>query len=205
MTERFVALTDAEAELTVLRSRFLALSRAIENEEHAAEILTALRKKYYDATHVCYAYVADEAGITAKSSDDGEPASTAGAPIMSVLSGGAYRKSLIAVVRWFGGTKLGVGGLIKAYSDAAALVADRAKKLEYVLSEVCEAEVGYEMIGKIGNAVAAHGGRIINAEYVCGAKLTIAYPKSSGLLGALIDLTRGKTEFIPRGERYEIY
>lgn len=201
----FVTLTDAEAELTVLRSRFLALARHIESEDDAAAIISALRKKYYDATHVCYAYVADTAGNVCKSSDDGEPSSTAGAPIMAVLNGGAYRQSLLAVVRWFGGTKLGVGGLIKAYGDAAAAAVNGARKLTYVYSSVYETTVGYESLGKIRNAVAAGGGKITDTSFGDGATLTIAFPADAGLLASLTDLTRGRTEFIPRGQRYEVY
>ena len=201
----YVTLTYAESELTVMRSRFLALTYHIESEEDAAAKLAALRKKYYDATHVCYAYVADECGNVSKFSDDGEPASTAGAPIMGVLLGGAYRKTLVAVVRWFGGTKLGVGGLVKAYTDSAAAVCEKAGKETYVFSSVYELTVGYETLGKIKSAVIAGGGKIIDTQYADGAKLTIAFPATSGLIGALTDLTRGKTEFIPRGQKYEVY
>lgn len=201
----YVTLTDAEAELTVLRSRFLALARHVESEEEAAAILAALRKNYYDATHVCYAYIADTAGNVCKSSDDGEPSSTAGAPIMAVLGGGAYRQSLVAVVRWFGGTKLGVGGLIKAYGDAAAAAVAGSRKLTYVYSSVYETTVGYETLGKIKNAVAAGGGKITDTSFGDGATLTIAFPAGAGLLAALTDLTRGRSEFIPRGQKYEVY
>lgn len=205
MPREYVTLCAAESELIVLRSRFLAIACHIDSEEDAAEKLAALRKKYYDATHVCYAYVADASGFTCKSSDDGEPASTAGAPIMNVICGGAYRFTLIAVVRWFGGTKLGVGGLIKAYTDAAAAVCEKAEKQTYVLSSLYEAEVGYETLDKIKNAVITGGGKISDIQYGDAARLTIALPEESGLIGALTDLTRGKTKFIPRGQKYEFY
>ena len=88
MTDRYVTLSDSFAEIVILRSRFLAYVYHVESEEECAEKLAALRKKYYDATHVCYAYCADIEGRTIRFSDDGEPSSTAGAPILSVISKG---------------------------------------------------------------------------------------------------------------------
>ncbi|MBQ7227873.1 MAG: YigZ family protein [Clostridia bacterium] len=201
----YVTLTNSTAEIVVLRSRFISYVYHIESEEEASEILTALRKKYYDATHVCYAYVADVAGNVTKSSDDGEPSSTAGAPILSVINGGGYRQVLIAVVRYFGGTKLGVGGLVKTYTDSAIAAVNASEKITYTLSEVYSAETDYNTFGKISNAVTRNGGRITDIEYSDKVRFTLAYPTPGNVLKELINLTGGKTEFINRGNRYEIY
>lgn len=201
----FVTLTDAQAEIVVLRSRFLSFVYHIESEEEGAERLAELRKRYFDATHVCYAYVADIAGNVCKSSDDGEPASTAGAPILSVLTGGGYKQAMIAVVRYFGGTKLGVGGLVRTYTDAALAAVEKAEKRTLVMSDVYDAEVSYQLFGKIKNTVANRGGKITNIEYGNGVRFTVAIPATCDVLGELIDITGGKTNFIHRGNRYEIY
>ena len=201
----YVTLTDASAELTVLRSRFLSFVYHIEGEEEAAEKLAALRRKYYDATHVCYAYVADERGVTSRFSDDGEPSSTAGAPIMSVIAGGEYKKVLVAVVRYFGGTKLGVGGLVKAYTDAAAAAVANASRRTMVYCELYEAETDYNTFGKIRRAAERGGGRITDIGYGDRVRFVIAFPAGDNLLSALVDLTGAKTEFIKRGYRYEDY
>lgn len=198
-------ISDSQAEIVVLRSRFIAYAYHIESEEEAAEKLAALRKKHYDATHVCYAYVADISGNVSKSSDDGEPASTAGAPILSVITGGGYKQALIAVVRYFGGTKLGVGGLVKTYTDAALAAVERAEKRTLVLSEVCETEVSYSFLGKIKSTIAASGGKITDIEYGDGVRITFAYPDSGNLLEALTNLSGGKINIIKRGKSYESY
>ncbi len=204
MTKEYVTLTDAYAETVILRSRFLAYLYHIESEEEAAEKLAALRKKHYDATHVCYAYCADTEGHTVKFSDDGEPSSTAGAPIHSVISKGGYRQVLIAVVRYFGGTKLGVGGLVRAYTEAAIAATDNAKKQKYVLSNVYSAESDYNSYGRICASVAAEA-KITVTEYGDTVKFLISVPSGSGIMKKLTDVTFGKIDFIERGEKYEIY
>lgn len=201
MTEEYVTLTDAFAEIVILRSRFLAYLYHIESEEEAADRLAALRKKHYDATHVCYAYCADPEGHTVKFSDDGEPSSTAGAPILSVINKGGYRQVLIAVVRYFGGTKLGAGGLVRAYTDAATKATENAVKQKRVLCKVYSAEADYNAYGRI----CAAGGKITVTEYGDTVKFDISVPKGSGLLKTLTDVTSGKIDFIERGEKYEIY
>ncbi len=200
----FTTLTDSHAEIVVQRSRFIAFVYHIESESEAAEILASLRKKYYDSTHVCYAYVADVDGNVTKSSDDGEPSGTAGSPILSVISGGEYRQTLIAVVRYFGGTKLGVGGLVKAYTDAANAAVRASEKRLNVLSRIYSATVDYNLFRKISGAVTRAGGKITDTVYGEKVDFSFALPSTVDIV-ALTDLTGGKTEFFNRGYRYEIY
>lgn len=201
----YVTLTDASAERTVLRSVFRAFVFHIESEEEAAEKLAALRKEYHDATHVCYAYVADTAGNVTKSSDDGEPSGSAGAPILAVLAGGGYRQVLLAVVRYFGGTKLGVGGLVKAYTDVAVAATERAGKRRMIESECYEGNTDYNTFGKIERAAKKGGGKITVLAYADSVRFELAFPEGTGLYEELRDVTAGKTEFIRRGQKYEIY
>ena len=205
MTESYVTLTDAFAEIVILRSRFLAYVYHCESEEECTERLAALRKKHYDATHVCYAYCVDIEGRTVRFSDDGEPSSTAGAPILSVINKGGLRQVLIAVVRYFGGTKLGAGGLVRAYTEAATAGVSNAKEINMRLCSVWAAETDYNMYARINAAVPRMGGKIVTISYGETVAFEAVFPAGTDRTEALTDLTGGKTEFIKRGDRYEIY
>ena len=108
-------------------SRFLAFAYPVANEEQIRERVDALRKKYFDATHHCYAWRLGPAGDSIRAVDDGEPSSTAGRPILGQMLSREVTDVLIVVVRYFGGTKLGVPGLIEAYKRSAALVLENAE------------------------------------------------------------------------------
>lgn len=112
-------------EIVVKKSRFIAISETIDDRGQVKDVIALLKEKYRDATHVCYAYIADESGDDFGYDDDGEPSGTAGKPIYSALNSVGARKSLIVVVRYFGGVKLGAGGLVRAYRQSASeLIAD---------------------------------------------------------------------------------
>jgi uncharacterized YigZ family protein len=117
----------AEASVRERASRFLALAWPVESEERVRELLEPLRKKYYDATHHCYAW---RIGDQERANDDGEPAGTAGRPILGQILSRGLTNVLVVVVRWFGGTKLGVPGLIAAYREAARDVLAAAEVVE---------------------------------------------------------------------------
>ena len=108
---------DATAEIVVNKSKFIAFAIKTNDEQSLQNSLKRLRKTYYDATHVCYAAVWDDDGNSVRSSDDGEPSGTAGMPILAVINGRNLRRVTVTVVRYFGGTKLGTGGLTRAYGS----------------------------------------------------------------------------------------
>ena len=111
----------ATAEYTEKRSKFIATMLPVKSEEEAAQEIDKIRKKYNDARHNCYAYIVyDEDGVSVieRSSDDGEPSGTAGRPMLDVISGHGIRDVLVVVTRYFGGVKLGPGGLVRAYQTA---------------------------------------------------------------------------------------
>lgn len=105
-------------EIVEKKSRFIATVRRIENEEEALSFVAQMRKKYWDARHNCYAFVAGDNHQLARCSDDGEPAGTAGRPILDVLLGEDVHNAAVVVTRYFGGTLLGTGGLVRAYQGA---------------------------------------------------------------------------------------
>lgn len=125
------AFGEAIAEQTIEKSRFIAYVSHIEGEEDAKAFLARVRAEHPLATHVCYGYVADALGNEQRFSDAGEPQGTAGLPILGVLKAQGLFQTAIAVVRYFGGIKLGAGGLTRAYSSSAALGLASAEICEY--------------------------------------------------------------------------
>ena len=115
-----VCVNEGKYELVIKRSTFIALSKHIENREQAKSFVESLKAEHRAARHVCYAYIADEKGDDFGYDDNGEPSGTAGKPIYSALESAGARKTCIAVVRFFGGIKLGAGGLTRAYRQSAA-------------------------------------------------------------------------------------
>lgn len=121
---RFTVCGESKAEITVERSRFLAVAAGVTDEKQAAEFVAGVAKRFYDATHNCYAFSASGAK---RFSDDGEPSGTAGKPILNVIEQKKLVNTAVVVTRYFGGVKLGAGGLVRAYSNAAAAALDRAE------------------------------------------------------------------------------
>lgn len=132
-------------------SRFLAFAFPVRSREDVKEILLELKKKYYDATHHCYAYILGADGAVFRMNDDGEPSSTAGKPIYGQLLSKNLKNVLIVVVRYFGGTKLGVSGLIKAYRNAAAECLDNALIIEKKVRSVFSLSFPYEKMNVVMN------------------------------------------------------
>ena len=110
---------NSENELIINRSKFIGKTFKIENEEDAKKIIKSLRNEYGDATHVCYAYKTKE---ISRFNDDGEPSGTAGMPILNVINRNELNNVLIVIIRYFGGIKLGAGGLVRAYTNCSSSV-----------------------------------------------------------------------------------
>lgn len=143
MQEFLTIKHNIEAELVEKKSKFIANLFYIENQKQAEDIIKQTKKKYYDARHNCIAYrVIDEDSIIEKSSDDGEPSGTAGAPMLNILQKNNLCNILVIVTRYFGGILLGTGGLVRAYSGATMLAIDQSEKVLKI--EGIEAEVNIE-------------------------------------------------------------
>lgn len=119
----------SDGQLTVSRSRFVATLAPASDEQEAAEVVTGVRRRWHDARHHASAVVLGPRGDRTRSSDDGEPAGTAGAPMLAVLEGAGLSDVVAVVTRWFGGTLLGAGGLVRAYGGALAVAVERAERL----------------------------------------------------------------------------
>ena len=138
MEEFKTILERGTAEIEEKKSRFIADIFYIENSKQAEEKIKEVKKKYFDAKHHCYAYrVIENNAIKEKQSDDGEPSGTAGAPMLNILNKNGFANVLIVVTRYFGGTLLGTGGLIRAYSEATLKVINESK--------IVKQKMGYEM------------------------------------------------------------
>lgn len=137
----------AEAEIVVLRSRFLARVARVEDEVSARTLIAEVRSTHHDARHHCTAFVIGPDGSLRRSNDDGEPSGTAGRPMLEVLAGREVSDVVAVVTRWFGGTLLGTGGLARAYADATAAALDVAGTRERVLWQRARVTVPITEVG----------------------------------------------------------
>ena len=133
----------AEAIYKERSSKFLTYAYPVESEEEIKELLDALRKQYYDATHHCYAYRLGPQGEQFRANDDGEPSGTAGKPILGQLLSAKVTNCLVVVVRYFGGTKLGVSGLIQAYKESTAEVLAVSNIIEKTVDKIITVDFSY--------------------------------------------------------------
>ena len=144
LKDSYLAIAEpAEAIYKERSSKFLAYAYPVESEEEIKELLDALRKEYYDATHHCYAYRLGPQGEVFRANDDGEPSGTAGKPILGQLLSADLTNCLVVVVRYFGGTKLGVSGLIQAYKESTADVIAVSKIIEKTVDRVIKIDFSY--------------------------------------------------------------
>lgn len=148
-----VIIEPTTAEIVEKKSRFIANLFYVASVEEAEEKLNEIRKKYYDAKHNCFAYVLGVNAETAKSSDDGEPQGTAGHPMLDILKGNNLTNCIAIVTRYFGGTLLGTGGLVRAYSDSLKAAIANAKTSELLNAYKVSFEINYDDYGKVENLV----------------------------------------------------
>jgi uncharacterized YigZ family protein len=150
----------AEAIYKERSSKFLTYAYPVESEGEIKELLDALRKQYYDATHHCYAYRLGAHGEMFRANDDGEPSGTAGKPILGQLLSANLTNCLVVVVRYFGGTKLGVSGLIQAYKESTAEVIAVSKIIEKTVDRVVKIDFDYTSMNGVMRIVKEMNPRI---------------------------------------------
>ncbi len=167
-----------EGQIVEKKSRFIATTRPVESEEEAAAFVEEMRKKYWDARHHCSAYVIGERGQTARCSDDGEPAQTAGRPMLDVLLGEEIRNICVVVTRYFGGTLLGTGGLVRAYSGAVREGLKASVVLEKRPGKRLVITTDYNGIGKLQYAAANMGIPFLDTQYTDQVTATVMAPVS---------------------------
>lgn len=154
------------AEIVEKKSRFIANFYNVESKEEAEEKIKQIKKKYYDAKHHCFAFsIIEENGITQKSSDDGEPSGTAGAPILNIIKSNNLQNVVIIVTRYFGGILLGTGGLTRAYSEAAGKVVEQSELIQKEPGMEVELEIDYNDNEKFKYYCQKNNINIIKIEY----------------------------------------
>lgn len=147
----------AQIEISEKKSRFIATVMPVKTQEEADTFLQELKKEYWNAAHNCYAYQIGERNEIQRFSDDGEPQGTAGKPILDVLKGEELRDTAIVVTRYFGGTLLGTGGLVRAYGRSAKEGVIAAEIVEYILMRRYVITIAYTLVGKIQYLLAENG------------------------------------------------
>lgn len=177
----------AETTYRQLSSKFLVYAYPVESEEQIKEHLDALRKRWFDATHHCYAWRLGPHGERFRANDDGEPSSTAGKPILGQLLSQDVTNCLVVVVRYFGGTKLGVPGLIAAYKESTALVLGECEIVERTVDTTIEVEYSYIVMNDVMRIIKDMQPRIINQQFdnLCSMILSIRQSEADQLIGRL--------------------
>lgn len=168
-------------------SKFLALAYHVESADEVREIMEPLRKKFYDATHHCYAYRIGPHGEEWRANDDGEPSGTAGKPILGQLLSRDITNCLVVVVRWFGGTKLGVPGLIETYRASTAAVLDVAEIEERTVDRIIHIRYPFESMNGVMKAVKAVEPKIVEQTFdnMCAMRLAVRLSSADELLARL--------------------
>ena len=157
--------TTSEGFYSEKRSKFLAFAHHVENVEEIKEIIAQYRKKYYDARHVCYAYMLGAGRDEFRANDDGEPSGTAGKPILGQIRSLALSQILVVVVRYFGGVKLGTGGLTTAYKQAAFEALSAAHIVEQIVTESLRVAIPYAEVDVLQRLVKPTGAEITQRNY----------------------------------------
>ncbi|MNM89473.1 IMPACT family member YigZ [compost metagenome] len=160
MLERYKTVRKAgEKEIVIKKSRFIGHVKPVETEEDAVSFIEEIKKRHWNATHNCSAYMIGERDEMQKQSDDGEPSGTAGKPILEVIKNQGLKNIAIVVTRYFGGIMLGAGGLIRAYTDGAVAAIEAGEAITRVLHREIYVELDYTWLGKAENELRNKGVR----------------------------------------------
>jgi len=168
-----------EASFVERKSRFISYAMPVTTEEKAIEFLNTIRKKHYDATHNCYAYILGENAEIQRSSDDGEPSGTAGVPILEILRKEGLTNTIVVVTRYFGGILLGAGGLIRAYAEGAKLAVSAAGIIEVKKFSFFAVQIDYSYLGKIQHEAMKKDYIILDTSYTDMVQITFLIPPES--------------------------
>lgn len=193
-----------EAEIEIKRSVFRCRIEPVSTEPAARSVIERARQQHWDARHHCSAFILGPDAMTARSSDDGEPAGTAGAPMLEVLRGAELTDVVAVVTRWFGGTLLGAGGLVRAYSDAvrAGLAATRVRRLE--LRSEFELDLDHAIAGRVESELRSREYAVLDTRYAAVVTLRLGVPEAAeeSLTATIAELTGGTTRAVRIGESW---
>ena len=179
MTDEFKTIaTTSEGYYTEKRSKFLAFAHHVQTVDEVKDIIAQYRKKYYDARHVCYAYMLGAERLEFRANDDGEPSSTAGKPILGQINSNELTDILIVVVRYYGGVNLGTSGLIVAYREAAADAIAHANIETRQVEDIVKYSFAYPQMNDVMRIVKDMNPRIISQTYDNTCEIVLSIRKS---------------------------
>ena len=188
------------AEIVEKKSRFIAHSAHVESEEEALAFIEQIKKQYWDARHNCHAFSVGVTNETARCSDDGEPAQTAGKPMLDVLMGQQLKNTVVVVTRYFGGTLLGTGGLVRAYSAAVQEGLKESLIIEKFLCRRVRMSMDYTMLGKMQYLTAKLNLMILDTLYTEGVEMQLLVPDTqyAAFIKEVTEASNGKV--VPESE-----
>ena len=201
-----IVVKDGSGEIEEKKSRFIAHVLSVGSEEDAIEIINTLKKKYWDARHNVYAYVCGNAGEISRFSDDGEPSGTAGKPVLDIINSYKLTNCLIVVTRYFGGTLLGTGGLIRAYQQSAKEGIANSKISEIMTGYLLSIRTDYNMYGKITYIASECEASVIESEFREDVLLKILIKEDiySAFLKKIAEICSG-TDCVEKSNRVTYY
>ncbi|WP_156888320.1 YigZ family protein [Spirochaeta cellobiosiphila] len=192
-------ITPGQNMIEIKRSKFMGFAFPVKTNQEARERLKELRKDHPLANHIVYAFqIGTENSITAGLSDDGEPHGTAGKPVMDVLKGACITNILIAIVRYFGGTKLGTGGLVKAYSESTQSLLSSLTIEEQIYRKQLSFKFEYTYLGGIKQIIQEYNYKMVSEDFFTEVSLIIKVPNeyAQDIKERLIDYTKGSIEIL---------
>ena len=205
MDEYLVPSEYGEDEFIEKKSRFIGRIWPVETEEEALARIQEMKKKHYDATHNCWAYIIRDGAV--RFSDDGEPGGTAGMPMLQVLQREGLFNAVCVVTRYFGGILLGAGGLVRAYTKGAKIAVDAAGKSMKRVWTVLYVPCPYSFYERVRLEAEGFGGIVRKADFGAEVELELLFPeaKTQEFLDRLTDMTAGSVESMEIGQEYRAF
>lgn len=188
-----------QAEIKIKGSKFIGTVSPAASEALAKSTILEISKKYFDATHNCFAYQVGLARpIISRSSDDGEPAGTAGLPILNVIKGRNLTNLAVVVTRYYGGTKLGKGGLIRAYSECARLALDKCTIVKKYIFQTIDLTFDYNLTGPVMRIVSQFEAKVVDSQYgdQTFLKLSLRKSKVDDFQDNIVEISSGRVSIV---------
>jgi uncharacterized YigZ family protein len=194
LSHYYTVKTTGEHEIIIEKSRFIAQVSRVETEEEAQEFIQVIKKKHWNATHNCSAYLIGENDQIQKANDDGEPSGTAGVPILEVLKKRNLKDTVVVVTRYFGGIKLGAGGLIRAYGKSTSEGLNAVGVVERCLVQIMHVKIDYTWLGKLEKELRASFYPIKEIHYLDTVEIEVYVDedKVQAFTEWMVELTNGQ-------------
>lgn len=204
LTSYYTVKHFGQNEIVIQRSRFIAHIDRVTSEEAAQQFIDKIKKQHWNANHNCSAYMIGENDQIQKANDDGEPTGTAGVPMLEVLKQRQLKDTVVVVTRYFGGVKLGAGGLIRAYSSATSEGLKAVGIVERSLAQIYKVTIDYHFLGKIENAIHSSSYTIKQMEYLdkVSLELFVTVGEEEAFEEWITNLTNGQAAIEKTGIQY---